>query len=309
MHSQRRSVIRIDTMILRPQLVLAAAVSMALGACGGGKKADPKAEIASGVDLSLRYSFDVAEEHFARARAASEPGSEAWLEATLGLAVSLHHKVPLSARRTNEQAAPLYEEVFAKGGRSLLGARAALNRGRIAEERDEKDDPIDATTAAIWYGKVIDGWPDDPVAGEATLRAAACHIQTLDPAQVRRGIALAEARAAARPAELWAGSLWQLAGDTWWTVLFNRSESIRCLLKAQEAGLPDPSRAWITAWRIASLAEDDARPEIAIAQYRTVITKYPASGKGWEAQQRLIALGVTPPPMRPPLDLGTEAAR
>jgi len=291
-------------------LLLVAAIALALSGCGeSSKPVDAKAEIAAGTEQCLRYSFDLAADHFVRARAAAAPGTEEWLQATLGLAVAIHHRVPLNAQRINEQAVPLYEEAFAKGGRSLTAARAALNRGRAAEQRDEKDDPIDAETARTWYKKVAEGWADDPIAGEATLRLVESYIQTLDAEQARTGIALGEARATSHPADPWTGSLWQQAGDAWWVVVHDRENAIRCLLKAEEAGLPDPARGWITIWRIATLAEEAGKREIAIDHFRRIVEKYPASGKGWEAQQRLRGLGVEPPPIRPPLDLGTPEAK
>lgn len=279
---------------------------LALVGCGGpAKPVDAKAEIAAGAEQCLRYSFDVAAADFTRARAIATPGSEEWLQATLGLAVALHHEVPLSAKRISEEAAPLYEEAFTKGGRSLVAARAAIGRGRVAEERDEKDDPVDIDTARLWYQKVVDGWPEDPIAGEATLRLAESYIQTLEPELARKGAELAEARATAHPAEAWAGSLWQQAGDAWWIVLQDRDQAIRCLMKAEEAGLPDPARGWITLWRIATLAEAGGKRDIAIEHFRNIVIKFPSSGKAWEAQEHLRAFGVEPPVMRPPLDLGT----
>lgn len=285
---------------------LIAVMVVALAGCGSqAKPLDAKAEIAAGTEQCLRYSFDLAADNFTRARALCAPGSEEYAQATLGLAVAIHHKVPLNAKRINEQAVPLYEEAFAKGGKSLVAARAALNRGRAAEERDEKDDPVDLDTARTWYQKAIDGWTDEAIAGEATLRLAESYIQTLKPDDVRKGVALAEARAASHPSQPWAGSLWQQAGDAWWIVLHDRDNAIRCLVKAEQAGLPDPARGWITIWRVATLAEDAGQKDLAIEHYRNIVIKFPSSGKAWEAQERLRALGVEPPTIRPPLDLGT----
>ena len=299
----------INTSTIRFPAMLGFAALLICSGCGDqAPQVDAKAELAAGVELSLRYSFDAAESRFAKARAASAPSSEGWLQATLGLAVALHHRVPLSAERIVGQAAPLYEEVVNKGGQSLLAARAAINRGRIAEQRDDSSDQIDAVTAIRWYQLVIDGWPDLPIAGEATLRLAACRIQCLDPAEVTAGIRLAETRAEAYPSELWAASLWHLAGEAWWVQLRNHKESLRCLLRAEAAGLPDRSNAWSTAWRIAALAELDGRRQVAIDHYLRVVTDFTSSGKSFEAQQRLIALGVAPPAIRPPLNLSDEGS-
>ena len=283
-----------------------ALIVLACAGCGDqAKTLDANAEIAAGTEQCLRYNFDLAAGNFTRARAASAPGSAEYAQATLGLAVAIHHKVPLNAKRINEQAVPLYEEAFAKGGTSLVAARAALSRGRAAEERDEKDDPVDLDTARTWYQKVIDGWAGEAIAGEATLRLAESYIQTLKPDDVRKGVTLAEARATSHPTQPWSGSLWQQAGDACWIILHDRDNAIRCLVKAEQAGLPDPARGWITIWRVATLAEDAGQKDLAIEHYRNIVIKFPSSGKAWEAQERLRALGVEPPTIRPPLDLGT----
>ena len=280
----------------RTLIPIASLLTVLLAGCGGAKSVDPKAAIAEGAEFCIRYNFDLAVGSFASARAAAEPGSELWLQATLGLAVARHQQVPIELDRIAE-AARLYEEVAEKGGTSLLAARACLNRGRIAEQSDTNADVIDLAGARAWYQKVIDGWPEQPMAGEATLRLAVTWMQTLKPDDVRIGIRLCEERAA-RPGETWAGSLWKQAGDAWWLSLRDHTQAIRALAKCVETGHPDPARAWTTSWRIATLAEEIGDRPNALTYYRRIIERHPTSGRAWDAQNRMRALGAEPPPIK-----------
>lgn len=281
---------------MKNRTLISLAVILTCTGCGDSQAKDPKAAIADGAECCVRYNFDLAAEAFAGARAASPAGSELWQQGTLGLAVSLHQQVPIEIGRIAD-AAKLYEEVAEQGGKSLLAARACLNRGRIAEQRDTNDDVVDLATARLWYQKVVDGWPDQPIAGEATLRLAVTWIQTLQPDAVRTGIRLCEERAA-RPGEVWAGALWKQAGDAWWMCLRDNSQAVQALVKCIEAGHPDPSRAWTTSWCIASLAEAAGDKSTALTYYRRIIERHPTSGRAWDAQNRMRALGAEPPPIK-----------
>jgi tetratricopeptide (TPR) repeat protein len=281
---------------MHSRLLMAAVVVLLCSGCGEGTSKDPKTAIAAGSELCSSYSFDRAATHFAAARAIAEPGSDLWQQASFGLAVARQQEVPLSLDRIAE-AARLFEEVAERGGKSPVAAQACLNRGRIAEQMDVSADVLDLEGARRWYQRVIDGWTDQPIAGEASLRLAVTWIQTLKAEDVRTGIRICEERAA-RPGEAWAGALWKQAGDAWWINLGDRTESIRCLSKAIDAGLPDPSRAFLTVWRAAVIAEELGERETALKFYRRVIERHSNSGMAWDAQQRMRALGVEPPPIR-----------
>lgn len=278
------------------RLLLALAFAVLASSCGEEASKDPQAAIATGATLCGSYNFDRAATHFAAARTIAQPGSEAWLQATFGLAVARQQEVPIELPRIAEAAA-LFKEVVDRGGASPLAARACLNLGRIAELRDTSADLPDLPEARRWYQKVIDSWPDAAIAGEASLRLGVTWIQSLERADVEAGIAILEARAA-RPEEPWAGALWKQAGDAWWICLGERKQAIRCLARCIEAGHPDPSRAALTVWRAARLADEDGDREAALRFYRRIIERHPNSGMAWDAQQRMRELGVEPPPIR-----------
>lgn len=282
-------------MTLRTFIAIAA-LAVILSGCGGTAAKDPAAAISAGADLCGSYNFDRAAEQFAAARDMAEPGSENWLKATFGLAVARQQEVPIELSRIAEATA-LFTEVVTKGGTSSFAAQASLNLGRIAELQDTSSDTVDLPEARRWYQKVVDTWPDAPIAGEATLRIGVTWIQSLERRDVETGIAILEARAA-RPGETWAGALWKQAGDAWWINLGDRKNAIRCLSRCIEAGHPDPSRAFQTVWRAAKLADEDGDRETALKFYRRIIERHPNSGMAWDAQQRMRELGVEPPPIK-----------
>lgn len=278
------------------RLLIAAACATVFSGCGETTSKDPSVAIAAGAVLCSSYNFDRAAIHFAAARAGSAPGSEPWLKATFGLAVARQQEVPIELSRVAEATA-LFTEIVDQGGTSPVAAQACLNLGRIAELQDTSADTVDLPTARRWYQKIIDTWPDSAIAGEATLRLGVTWIQTLERQDVMTGIALCEARAA-RPGETWAGALWKQAGDAWWINLGDRKNAIRSLSRCIEAGHPDPSRAYQTVWRAAKLAEEDGDRETALKFYRRIIERHPNSGMAWDAQQRMVALGAVPPPIK-----------
>lgn len=278
------------------RLLLAIATALLLSGCGEETSKDPQVAIAAGAALCGSYNFDRAADHFAAARAIAQPGSEAWQQATFGLAVARQQEVPIELSRIAE-ATVLFKEVVEQGGASPLAAQSCLNLGRIAELSDTSVDKPDLPEARRWYQKVIDTWPDAPISGEATLRLGVTWIQSLERKDVEAGIAILEARAA-RPDEPWAGALWKQAGDSWWINLGDRKNAIRCLSRCIEAGHPDPSRAALTVWRAAKLADEDNDRETALKFYRRIIERHPNSGMAWDAQQRMRELGVEPPPIK-----------
>lgn len=282
-------------MTLRTCIAIAALASVFCG-CGETTSKDPEAAITAGAELCSSYNFDRAAEHFAAARSLAQPGSESWQKATFGLAVARQQEVPIEMSRIAE-ATVLFTEVVEKGGASVMAAQSCLNLGRIAELRDTSSDTPDLVEARRWYQKIVDTWPDAPVAGEATLRIGVTWIQSLERRDVETGIAILETRAA-RPGETWAGALWKQAGDAWWINLGDRKNAIRCLSACIEAGHPDPSRAFQTVWRAARLADESGDRETALKFYRRIIERHPNSGMAWDAQQRMRELGVEPPPIK-----------
>jgi hypothetical protein len=277
------------------RILFICAVAALVSSCGTPPPVDVAREISSGTAALGGFRFDLARGSFDRAASAAPANSQEWRQAVLGQAVCAQHVAPVTAGGITKAVA-LYDSLTA--GSDAEAALATLHLGRICEQIDFLGDTIDLAGAREQYRAVIARWPEAPIAGEATVRLMGTYVQTLDPVQVREGIALAEARLASHPHDPWTGTLWQLVSETWLRPLGEKTKAVAALREAIRFGLPEPSRAWEMEWRIAQLSEDLHDTTSAITAYREIVLHYPTSGKAWEAQQAIIRLGQEPPPLR-----------
>ncbi len=277
------------------RIFFACAVSVLICSCGTPPPIDVVQEITAGTAALGGFRFDLARQSFDRAASAAPANSVEWRQAVLGQAVCAQHIAPVTEAAITEAIA-LYRSLAA--GSTADAALATLHLGRMCEQIDFLGDTIDLPGAREHYRAVTTRWPDAAIAGEATVRLMGTYVQTLDPAQVREGITIAEARLASHPSDPWSGTLWQLISETWQRPLGEKAKAVDALRHAVAAGLAEPSRAWEMQWRLARLSEDLQDPASAIAAYREIVLHYPTSGKAWEAQQALKRLGQEPPPLR-----------
>ena len=277
--------------------VLLAVAVWGVSGCMAGPEKDPQALYNEGVDALTSFRFDLATTAFDQVAETAPAGSPLVVKALLGSAICAHHKAPVTASAV-DRAAELYGKVIAAAPTSPEAALAEFHLGRIAEQVDFIGDKPDLPAAREHYRKVIDRAPGADIAGEATFRLMGTYIQTLDPAQVKEGIAIAEARVAKFPQDPWAGALWQGMGDAWNRVLNDPRKTIECFTHALAVGLPEPTRAWEVYWCIGYLQEQLGDKDAAIKAYSEIIIHYPTSGKAWEAQIAIKRLGGDAPPLR-----------
>jgi len=248
-------------------------------------------------ELSSR-NFEAAKELFGSVIKETAPGSEPWAHAVFGAAVCAHHRSPTTQKRV-EDAARLYHLLLESVAGSKFAPRAALNLGRLAELRDYYEDPVDLEAARNWYRRVIDRWPDLPIAGEATLRLAATFVQTYDMPEVRHGVDLLETWLTTRDDEPLAAGMWQYLGDIYFYPLADHAASLSCYRKGEALGFLDPNNIGTLFWRMAILAERFLEDrELAVEYYGKVIRTGAASGKGYQAQQALERLGAPVPELQ-----------
>jgi tetratricopeptide (TPR) repeat protein len=277
------------------RILFICAVAALVSSCGTTQTVDVAHEISSGTAALGGFRFDLARASFDRAARAAPAKSHEGRQAVLGQAVCAQHLAPVTAGGISEAVA-LYGALTA--GDDAEAALATLHLGRICEQIDFLGDTIDLAGAREQYRTVIARWSEAPIAGEATVRLMGTYVQTLDPAQIHEGIALAQARLKSHPHDPWTGTLWQLVSETWLRPLGEKAKAVAALREAIRVGLPEPSRAWEMQWRLAQLSEDLHDTASAIAAYREIVLHYPTSGKAWEAQQAIIRLGQEPPPLR-----------
>jgi tetratricopeptide (TPR) repeat protein len=255
--------------------------------------------LADGADAMQEFDFERAYRSFHQVVDSESAGSPRWQNAVFASAVACQAITP-ETRSNMDDAIALYHLLLSTSPDSQFAPTAILNLGRIAELGEMFGDAPDFTAARGDYQQVIQRWPNDSIAGEATLRLAATYIQTYQPDQVRTGLAMLESWLKSHPADPLAPVIWQYMGDTNFLALQDYSDSLNCYLKADALGLVDPTKAGPIYWRMAVLADRYVHNRsVAIAYYRKLIVTAPWDGKAYEAAQALRHLGISQPPSSP----------
>jgi len=241
------------------------------------------------------FGFKNAYPLFDSVMAESTPGSEQWQQAVFGTAVCAHQISPPSKSLIN-RAEELYKLLIEKTPDSAFAPRAMMHLGRIAELRDYHKDESDLELARQWYSKVLERWPERPIASEATLRIASTYIQTYEQEQVEKGIAILEKWLAAHPDDYLASAMWQYLGACYFFPLKQYRQSLDCYEKADTIGLIEKGREGPFYWRMAVMADRYLNDrDRAIKYYTLIIKKVPTSGKCYESQLALKRLGAPVP--------------
>ncbi len=232
----------------------------------------------------------------------AEHGSDPWQQAVLGKAICAHHMTPCTKENIDEATA-LYRMLVTECPNGKYTPRAMMHLGRIDELVDYyiggKPETVDLPGARKWYEKVVQNWPDDPIAGEATLRIAGTYIQTFDEAQVRQGTSILESWLKDHPNDPLASAMWQYLGDTYFFPIANYSRAVACYRKADDLGLILQGRKGTVYWRTAVLADRYLHDrDTAVLYYTKIIEQAPNSGKGYESQLALNRLGAPAPEIR-----------
>ncbi len=227
-------------------------------------------------------------------REAAAAGSDIYTEATFCLAVANHHVQPPDGG-TIANAKSLYQKVIEQSPGGKWAARAMMNLGRIDELRDYPDDVVNFDSAREQYLKVVQTFPNDPIAGEATLRAAATLIMAFDEpdyTKVKQGIAMLEQWLASHPDEALKSVMWQYTGDAYFRPLADYKNALRCYEEVDRLGWSDKGNQGPWYWRSAQIAERYLdQPDIAAKYYRKIIVETPNSGKAYESILALKRLG------------------
>lgn len=249
-------------------------------------------------ELIISLEWDKAYKQFKAAAVGAQEGSDRWAEATFGMAVAISHGQPVAQSRETE-AAGLYQQILDRAGDSRFAARSMMNLARLKELRDFGGDKPDLDAARTLYLKVAERWPTEPIAGEATVRAASTLIQVYDDqagyARVKEAVALLEKWLADHPAEPLAGLMWQYLGDTYFFPLNEFGKSLAAYDKADAIGWVDKGNEGPMLWRAAVLSERLNNTPSAVRYYTKIIRETPNSGKAYESQQALKRLGAPVP--------------
>ena len=245
---------------------------------------------------------------FEQLRSEAQPHSQAWIEATLGLAVSLRHAQP-DVRGDKERAGDLYDQVIATcTDRSVL-PQALLLRARLADQVDYAGDTPDAGAARALYERIRRDFAESRQAGEATLYLGHAAAMSGDAEAATSAIGDLEQWIAAHPHGPLVSLQWELVGRLNMYPLDNPAAAVEAFLKAEAVGLPPMTQMDAFFWRAANLAARAGDPKTAVTYFRRIILEQPRSGYGYEAQLRLRELGETPPPLTDPFEFMVAAPK
>ena len=257
-------------------------------------KADVAETLAEGSRQIAQFNWERAHRLYADALESSEAGSVPWQEAAFGAATALQHKSPASAEAMAE-AGRLFEQLVDPKLNSRFAARSLIGLGRLAELRDYYGDRIDLPGARAHYAAVIERFPNDEVAAEASLRLASAFVQSYKPDDVKAGIAVLERYLSGHPNGPLASAMWQYLGDTYFYPLADDRKALDAYVKADRLGWLDDSDIGRVWWRMAQLGERIGDRSAAVEFYTKIVTDAAVSGKGYESQVALKRLGAPVP--------------
>ena len=297
-------------MLTRPSFCLL--LTLLLFASGCAKQSESAADrdhlAASAWQEARCLNFHKSRRMFEQFRSQAQPHSQEWTEATLGLAVSLHHAQP-DVRGDKERAGELYDQVIATCTNPSVLPQALLLRARLADQVDYAGDTPDATAARALYERIRRDFPDSRQAGEATLYLGHAAAMSGDTDAATAAIRDLEQWIAAHPNGPLVSLQWELVGRLNMYPLDNPATAVEAFGKAEAAGLPPMTQMDAFFWRVANLAAKADDPKTAARYFRRIILEEPRSGYGYEAQLRLRELGETPPALTDPFEFMVAAPK
>jgi len=238
---------------------------------------------------------------FEKLRKGAAEGSDEWRQAMLGLALCLHQRQP-DVKADKERAAGLYDELIAASDKAPIQATALLLRGKLAQLVDYFGDEEDFAGAATSYSRILSDWPESSSAGEAALYLAQTAIFTMDKDAARKGIAQLEAWVTAHPDNPYAASHWLLIALAQRMPLEDQGAAVGASLNALKAGLPKEMKVDLLYWRIATMAQNAGKLEIARDFYTRIIVEVQRSSYTYMAQEQIREMGFEAPELIDPFE-------
>ena len=241
---------------------------------------------AAGEKLAI-HDFIQAEKDFRSALATwpeAAPGRE---RALYGLALCLWHRTPATPL-LNREARELLAGLVRDYPESEVAPLAQRSLARLLEVNDFPGDVIDRAAARAAYQDVIQRWPEHPAAAQAGLHLAGAYLREVtDPVAVAEGLRLLRVWIAAHPGHELAPVAWEYLGSASDLLAHDSAAALEAYRAAEALGFVVPSRASVTRWRMAQLAEQAGQNDVAVDCYRKVIQLTPRGGRAHDAQKAL----------------------
>jgi tetratricopeptide (TPR) repeat protein len=229
----------------------------------------------------------------------AQKGSDEWINATLGLAVCLHHRQP-DVQADKDRAGELYESLIEATAGKPVQAFALLQRARLAEVVDYFEDVPEPDKARELYQKLIQDWPSSAQVHQAVLYRGQLAIYSMDPAQAVDGVSELKSWLASHPDNPLASLQWMLVALAYTQPLNEPLQAVDAYLQAERVGLPETIKLDSYYWCIANLAEKGGDRKTASKYYRLIVTEGLRSSFAYEAQLRIKGMGEVPPPLVDP---------
>lgn len=233
-------------------------------------------------------------------------GSPEWAVATLGLAMSLHHRQP-DIKGDKLHAAKLYAALIAAKTGSPTEPIALILNARLAGDIDYFGDKVDVEKATVLYEEILKNWSDTFYADIAIYHFSELELSLMKAESSRVAIERLRSWLLKRPDNRMAALQWALIGtSSFRTPLNDYAGAIDAYENALKIGLPKSIPLDSFYWRLAGIAEKDGNSAKAIEYYGKIITEVTRSSFGYDSQLRIKALGGNPPDLIDPFDDGIK---
>lgn len=239
------------------------------------------------------FDFARAGRHFEESARTAQAGTPGWIEATAGLALSLHQQQP-DRPADKDRAARLYDELIAALRNTPthpVYALALYERARLAQQTDGK--PGDEELARRHLRTMLAECADPLLVNAAVLDLAQLDLLRMKADDVRRGITLLEDWLRSHPANPLAAAQWLQIAMARTYPLQEPAQALQAYLAADAAGIANLQARPAVYWRIGQLAEELGDRDTAVRYYRMILQDLGRTPRAYEAQARLRQLGDT----------------
>lgn len=234
-------------------------------------------------------NFKQARVTFDAVRREAAEGSALWQRASYG-AVLTRLQSPAVGRGDVAEAVRLLEGLI--GGseaKSPIRPFAYKTLGRLHHIRDYPGDPVDRSAAREAYTRVIEDFPDHPLADTCRFYRIQTYLEVVgDPEAVTEGVERVRRYARAGNAPANSSVLLEMAGEAVLR-LGRHAEAVDLFSQAYRIGLLDAGKTDLFLWRLGRLSEQVEDWETAVFAYQEMI-RATGSGRGYEARLRLSEL-------------------
>lgn len=262
-------------------------LSASLTSCDRTSSLTPAQQIQDGYAQFQSGEWNLAAADYEAARAAANPNTPEYRQATYWLGVVCYCRRPGEDRA---RAKALFQDVITSAPTSDEAAWSLLGIAR-AQQLVPVGDPVDWPAVRNAYQRVIDTFPNHLAADEAFIDLQTSYVLSLDPADAHHAATELTRFLAQHPKSKFVSSAWELLAGCHQT-LDEPRQRLDCEIKALETREIDPSNPTMNAsgsyWTIATIAQYDVGDFVtATKYYRLFVKEFPNDQRTFAAMQAL----------------------